>query len=168
MAHIVDTPKPAAEAAIFLPENGDISEQFGLEWNLLEFLVKDWLDSPGKRDPVFFQEKIGEATLRLSEIFASHTGIIIVGSLSGNQDRLAEYEHTTDAGTIYKLPTERITAVVGNAQWYGTGFDVRPVINFRLQIGSDPGDNTWDHKEGMWHQIDLVTANVKFEDSPRG
>jgi hypothetical protein len=74
-------------------------------------------------------------------------------------------QHQDENTTVLFIPRERIAAVSGNPQLYGSGTDVMPVLNICIQTDSD----TLPEQEcpGTWYKIDLENVPLALVDDIR-
>lgn len=104
-----------------------------------------------------FKSPIESNTLNIGRCISNHSGIVLLGGLNGQLDRLTEFE----AGELgYAIPSEKITAVVPHSGWYGTGHDVHPVIDLRIKSNQDFAGVNPSQDQGRWSRLPLESGAI--------
>jgi len=127
-----------------------------------------------------YRPPIESAVRELGEVIRRSEGAILIGGLRQQLARVDEYDisaFTAEHSNAYAVPASRITGVIALTGWYGTGHDVSPVVNLRIQTRHDKKKKAyvftrhgqWDPTvlhateymgDGAWHKLVIGEGTI--------
>ncbi len=118
-----------------------------------------------------YQPILEAAVSELQECLVSHVGEVVVSNTfselsPASYPELTEYRQVLNDEeknrVVYVLPSEQITALSVNPQWYSNGQNVKPVINLRVLAAGAVSSDGQKPSLGKWYQIALETTELRL------